>query len=394
MKPSISYTLVRLRFENGFHLSSGKEGNYDRSQLRLHSDTLKSALFVSALKLYGKDTVGMKNVEKGNEGAAFFDGFRLSSAFPYYEHRHGIDYFFPRPALNLAEQLIMSEDFGSKAEKERHNIEFIEHSTLRDLLREKITVEQVKEEDKTKYQECIKELKRQNQSKEMIEECERIMAQIEKKYSNKYLLAGKYLLKGTIVSEEMTKTAMKQQVMVQPEGEDALPFGVDQLHFSEGAGLYVLMDIRDETLVAQVKAAWELLGEEGLGTDRSTGGGSFSPKIIDNYPLELPPSATRQMNLSLYWPRQNEALALAEEGAAYQLQRRGGYMAQPANDNHLSIRKRSVYMVTEGSVFSNQHSLEGRLGDLRPDSDALTKAGIPIVDHPVWRDGQALFLPL
>lgn len=47
------FRIVKLYLDGGLHLSPGLEGNYDRTGDVLHSDKIKSALFVMALHLYG-----------------------------------------------------------------------------------------------------------------------------------------------------------------------------------------------------------------------------------------------------------------------------------------------------------------------------------------------------
>jgi len=51
--PTQTYRVFKLRFPGGLHLAKGKS-EYDQSDTILHSDTLKSALFVCALQLFGE----------------------------------------------------------------------------------------------------------------------------------------------------------------------------------------------------------------------------------------------------------------------------------------------------------------------------------------------------
>lgn len=75
--------IFKLYFRTPLHLSKGKLNSFESSHHTLHSDTLKSALFVTARQLYG-DNIATE---------AFFDSFQISSAFPFTEK----GYFFPKP---------------------------------------------------------------------------------------------------------------------------------------------------------------------------------------------------------------------------------------------------------------------------------------------------------
>ncbi len=64
------YTVVKLQhFKSGLHLARGLTNAYDRTHDTLHSDKLKSAIFVSALQLFGK----------GEINESFFHAFTISS---------------------------------------------------------------------------------------------------------------------------------------------------------------------------------------------------------------------------------------------------------------------------------------------------------------------------
>ena len=59
---------------NPLHLSDGRSIYYS-SQERLHSDTIKNAIYVSAAKLIGDEVY---------QDPGFYDSFRVSSAFPFF----------------------------------------------------------------------------------------------------------------------------------------------------------------------------------------------------------------------------------------------------------------------------------------------------------------------
>lgn len=328
--------LYRLHFGNSpLHLARGKSGFYDQSQRLLHSDTLKSALFASALQLYGEDRVGRE----------FLEAFTVSSAFPFLAD----EYFFPKPLVRL-QQLAGEEP--ERQGKKLKKIQYLGQRYFEDLLHGP-----------------------------------------RRQIASGHLVAG-----GEFVTDHPSVTALdtKEQVVLKaavqqrltiPAGydEDPTPYYVERLHFGPRAGLYFLLDCPDDQVRRQVEGALRLLGDNGLGTDRSVGNGHFTPEAGE-LTLDCPDGPTHQLSLSLYLPLQQELSEEVLGRSAWGLVKRGGYLASPADPANLSLRKRSVYMFTEGSVFAGKTGLQGKLVDLRPGHEA--------VQHPVWRDGRAMFVPI
>lgn len=356
------YDIIHLRFRSGLHLSKGKEGNYDTSDRKLHSDTLKSALFVEALRLYEMDEA---------EKNAFFKSFQVSSAFPFYcaTERFASDeavYFLPRPLLPKLNQHIsiagLSEQQQGKGVKK---IEYFEKDLLLNVLQGKVEIAQ---------ECCSKDGKFATQS---------IVLQTPKTAKSE---AIKPIESGT-----------QQHVAVDRQFEsDAQPYTVDRIYFHQNAGLYFLLNCEDEATKAKVIASLKLLADTGLATDKHTGSGELElVGDIDNLSqMELPEGGNQQLALSLYCPGERYAAEFPNkelEQSHYKLLRRGGYIASPSDLNHLSLRKRSVYMFSEGSVFPKQTERIGEIVNLQPENSKLPEK-MPKVEHAIWRDGRGLFL--
>ena len=343
------FKLIKLYFKGGLHLSQGKTDNYDSGQLRLHSDTLKSALFINALRL----NPGLREKKGFKHQRSFFEKFKLSSAFPFVDAPAKSLFFLPKPKMPIEINIE-----GEQADlKLTSKIEYIEKSTL-----------------------------------QIISSKDNINAKTENFTANKKFFALGHKLKDT----EIFTTSTQQHVAIPRGGnQDGTSFFVENIFFGENAGLYFLVSLKseEEKFWNQVKACIKLLGDSGIGTDKSTGGGQFEAKF-EELPFKWQSSALtgKQMNLSLYWPQQSEVDYF--DHASYSLIKRGGFIANAGNHHHLSIRKQSVYMFEEGSLFTAEAELKGRLGDLSPNKNALIKAEIPALNHPVWRDGQAIFIPL
>jgi hypothetical protein len=78
---------------------------------------------------------------------------------------------------------------------------------------------------------------------------------------------------------------------------------------------------------------------------------------------------------------------LDSDDVAYDFERRGGWIT---TSPHNTLRKNVIYAFTAASVFKCQSKgveAKGNVGiDLKPD--------LPSIDHPVWRCGRALFIPI
>lgn len=338
------FTAIILRnFKGGLHLSLGKEENYDRTQTMLHSDTLKSAIAVCALQL---------GLCKGGEDVkAFMESFSISSAYPMAKikdsnHKDSNHYFFPKPII--AQRLkVVGED--KKAKK----IKYVD----KDLFEKLLACEQSITTDKIKGEFAF-------------------AVKLDKKEDF-----------------EVFDTQADQHVSIPRYGAgDSNPYFMDKLYFNEGCGLFFLTDAQGDTLKS-LKACIKLLADNGIGTDRTTGHGQFEfdeQRDVSEIEFNLPDNATHQLSLSLYCPKQTEIAEL--DKSYYDLIKRGGYIASPQNDNHLTIRKKSVYMFVEGSLFPSADSRKGKVVDLTPNNTALRESGQDEI-HPIWRDGTSIFLP-
>ena len=320
------FDCIKLHFSTPLHLSRGRE-QYDESATTLHSDSLVSALFTAARQLGA-------TVE---EILAMFDGLKISSAFPFHE----TEFFFPKPLTMLPFKMA-------------------------DLPEEK----QGKPFKKIRYL-----------GKHWFERM--LNAETETIYANSHLKQSAFLTDHPI--KTIFKKEVIQRVTIAPDySEDAKPFYTERLFFGEGSGLFILVEWLDEKAKNLFKSAFHLLGDMGIGTDRSVGNGFFTPSF-ETVTLRLPEHLDCQCNLGLYLPKQEELDEAFLEKSSWVLIKRGGYISGAENLDHFTLRKKSVYMFDVGSVFPNS-PLQGNRLDLRPN-----RVGI---EHPVWREGRPIFVPI
>jgi CRISPR-associated protein Csm4 len=315
-----SFDIYKLYFRTPLHISKGKLNTYESSDDRLHSDTLKSALFVCLLQLYGE-----------TEANVFMDSVKLSSAFPF-DDKH---YWLPRPLSFSFAQLETPDN-----RKALKKIQYFTLGQYAEILRGGLPTLEYDANQKA------------NQPNIWIRE-------------------------------------VTQRVKINYD-DDSEPFYLEKLYPAQkNAGLFFIFtgDYDKDKLNAAVR----LLGDNGIGLQKGLGNGQFEA-VSTTISLQLPKDASSWVSLSLYRPENKAEIENGLEQSHYQFLKRGGWIASPQFDEHLSVRKQAVMMFTEGSVFefetTNQpYLIKGIKENVRPiwNDERL---------HDVHRDGKAIFLPI
>ena len=155
-----------------------------------------------------------------------------------------------------------------------------------------------------------------------------------------------------------------------------------EVSYSKGCGLFFLLKFeRNAKYEREIKATMRLLGDTGIGGDRTSGKGLFKIQKPEFEPIEIDFTPRDCFTtLSLYYPTRDE-LKLLKNGR-YELIGRGGWIYSPADRN---MRRKFVRMFVEGSVFQTQNGLYGDLVPVTP--EAFTR-------HEVFRYGYAFSVPM
>lgn len=324
------FPIYKLNFSAPLHLSRGRN-TYDRSSRVLHSDTIKAALISTAYFLGWPEA----------DIQAMDEQCQISSAFPFLEDQ----FFFPK--LN-ARMMPIAEVPGERQGKFLKKLQFLDQHYF-----------------------------------------EQLLLGIDEPIPQQHLLdKGSYATSAFEQDDtefSVFELQLSQRVTIAPDQRsDAVPFYAERIHFAERAGLWFMVQLQDDSWLPRIDGLMRLLGDNGIGTDRAVGNGFFD---ADRSTLELkvPDGASHQTNLSLFCPNQSELSPDLLEASSWQLIKRGGYLAGSHDEATFTLRKRSVFMFQEGSLFLNR-PLVGKRVDLRP--------SIEEVQHPVWRDGRAIFLPI
>jgi len=326
-------TAIKLEFKTPLVISRGW-GGYENSEFTIHSDTLKSAIYAVGLNLFP---------EWKNSYQEFNDSFFISSCFPFFCD----EYFFPilYPDKN---NFILPDDNDHKTIKK---LEYVSKGLFEKLLKGEIL----------------------NIQKDQI-------------YNKRFLLEKNAVdnAKPMLFVEEL-----QQRVTVSTD-DLPKPYFVSRLHFGNNSGLFFLIDFKNKEIRNKIYSSLKLLGNIGIGTDRTVGNGFFDfvpdKHIVESFHINAPSDFNSLMCLGMYWPDANEVQLIDWNKSAWQIHPRGGFMAGSEITEFKHLFKKSVYMFAPGSIFQCKHVLKGKFDDLRPEwnDDRM---------HPVFRSGQPVFVP-
>lgn len=322
-----TYSIIKFKEMSPLHIGIGRE-NYDFSANRLHSDTILAAL--SSIKAMHGDADHLEE---------FLQNVKVSTAFPYIGDR----YFLPKPYGTM--NVTISDCEEHIANKKLKKICYIELPIWNELIQGNAVVIS--------------------------------LAQIH----------GEFLCNDTNLIEAPFISQVNQRVFVPREDNaDTQPFFFDWTYFSKDAGLYCIVDC-PETLNTQIFELFQQLGEEGIGTDRSVGGGKFA---IEQSSISLTEvqSADALMLLSLFIPTEEDMAMLDTDNSRFELILRNGFISASIESDFRHLRKKSIYMLNVGSVLATSAPiLNGKIVDLKPEYNDNRM-------HPVYRSGKPLYIPI
>lgn len=329
--------LYTLRFSSPSHF--GLEGiGQERVEQRVRSDTLWGAVIQKWLLLYQNDP----------DELCLNSPFHVSSCFPIINSTC----FYPLPigALDtlIAEAASCEEPILEV--KELKKIRFIARPLFEKIVaREKVTIE---------------ELKVPFMASPFLKEDER---------QQKNVSGFSIIQRPRLAIDQLRGGGI----------EGAFFYSSDQF-FTYDGGLFFLASFADSDARKKFEASLRLLGDSGLGADRSIGRGMFSFTVAEYSPPEIK-KPDSWLLLSLYHPRRDEVEngMLEDRQTAYSLTKRAGRAA-----SHLTarFRRKDLWMLEEGSVLGQKPE-----GDVCKVLERSSQINIP---HNVYRNGRAFSLPM
>ncbi|MFZ4816056.1 MAG: type III-A CRISPR-associated RAMP protein Csm4 [Phototrophicaceae bacterium] len=152
-------------------------------------------------------------------------------------------------------------------------------------------------------------------------------------------------------------------------------YQVGRVVFQEGCGLWFMLDL-EESFVPPFERILAIIGDEGIGGERSSGWGGFTWEALDLPTIDTPTAPNALYLLSRYHPTPAEiAAGVLEEPASYELVDIGGRLTSVGQ---ASKERARVRMLEAGSVVNIAGGLpQGDIVDVRPEH----------FPHPIWRAG-------
>lgn len=292
-----------------------KEGGLEKTLHYIPSDTLFSAFCNVYRLIYGKEKLEqlLGKFLQGNPP------FIFSSVFPCINNKP----LFPVPKSVRKEDLKL-KDNGKRIKK----IEYVDEDIFKALLKGEII-----------------EIGRENIMQDKI---------ISKEYKD---LIWREIERPRVVIDR--KTSLSE---IYYFGEVVF---LDKLHF--------LIDLRNEEYKNEIKTAINVLGDEGIGGDRTYGKGLFEVEGVDAIEFDDIDSKWH-ITLSMFYPRKDELEGLK---GYFEIIERGGWIYSLEEKGK---RRKFIRMFGEASVFNKK--VVGDMIEVAKDK------------HAVYRCGYAFTLPI
>jgi CRISPR-associated protein Csm4 len=345
----MTFDILKMEFLTPLHL--GQEGdNVEIIEECAHSDTLFSAICHAWLKMYGKEDLEClleAFLKAGDEGAE--PPFSFSSAFPFVGCQK-IGQGISTPSTRREDGKISSiVEICQKAT-------IFYPPTLFYLPKPKM---------RPPMPEWPKRIPELEEPRKLLKDIDWINKDFFEEWISYHepnnrevpLFEWQQLKKEEeILSRAMGTEVRPRVVLDEVSGASQLYF-FGMIRFSKGSGLYCFIrfneDMRKE-VESKLKAVINLLGDEGLGGERSSGYGTFTPHW-DSLDLELPENAEATnglITLSLWYPNEKDLLGSESDVSLeqYGLIHRAGWTFSPLLKK--AYRRKVARMFSEGSTFS------------------------------------------
>jgi len=317
----MDYTLCRIIPKAPFHIGT-KEGALEKTMHYIHSDTLFGAICNTYRLLYGKED--LENLLK-----EFIDNppFLISSAFPYSSDIN----FFPMPKVINLSRYVERRDI-----KKFKKIEYVSQKVLESVTQSNLRIH-LKEENIVQGKFLVSD-----EEKNKLEE-----VGIERIWYEKEI----------------------PRVTIDRKTNSSSIYYFGEIEYNKNCGMYFIIDFIKNDYKDKIKAAINLLGDEGIGGDRSYGKGLFR---VEYGTFSWSINSGTFIAMSLYLPKEGE-IEMVKKGH-YEIVRRGGWVYSV---DEKGMRKKFIRMLSEGSTFEGDKNFYGTV--------AKVAEGI----HDVYRYGYA-----
>lgn len=297
-------------------------------QETVNSDTLFSAL-INAISA----NLGNNEAEKFISDFLKDPPFLFTSLFPYFENT----YFLPKPLDDVFLDENIKREFGKDFKK----------------------IGWLKKEDFLNW------ILNKNLTKEKLDQIKQYQSEVK----------------------ELFLKEIRPRVTIDRITNQTTIYHCGYIYFKKNAGLYGLVVFKNNDYFDKFNTAMNLLGQTGLGGEKTYGCGLFETEIIkiDEIFKEILNANTQKITLlSLYHPTEEEFNKLETILECYNFIRKKGWIT--SGRLALPLKRKSVGFITEGSVLKD--TVFGTLVDVTPEN-------IPTnyLSHKVYRYGYAFLVP-
>lgn len=319
----MEYLKCKLKPKTAFHIGV-KEGSLEKTMHYIHSDTIFGGICNTYRLLYGKEELeNILQKFKDNEPPFF-----ISSAFPYFENI----IFFPIPKLiNFSKYGTIDRDV-----KKFKKTEFVSLGVINSISKN----------------------------------------ELENHLDTENIIQGRLMVtqeeKNKIGEKSIWKEKERPRVTIDRKTNASNIYYFGEVEYCDRCGLYFLIKLMNYEIENKIKAAIRLLGDEGIGGDRSYGKGLFTAEFSK---FEWNINDGVFINLSLYLPKDDE-IDMVKRGY-YDIVARSGWVY---SSDKRGERKKFTRMIKEGSCFEGRKEFYGEFLD----------AGISNKYHSVYRYGYGM----
>lgn len=332
---------------SGFHLQSGG-AHHEHTRSFVRSDTLSSALIHLYYQQYGEQPLNFNALP-----------FHCSSLMPALQpSEEEVIYLYPRPAneWDIPKQFL-------DLHKTLKAVKWLSEGVLR-LISNGESLVSLLPKDR----------------------CERVCKDevlITKEEATRY---SEFFTQHK--AKSMVMTHNHARVTLDRVSSSSMPYSFSVAYFQPFVKLWGFLDCED-SFFARFKALLRLLGEEGVGGDRTIGLGQFELiklQQVDTHKTQKT-SSTHWLNLAPFNPTAETVDRINWEASYFDWDSSRGWTLKG------SLRRKSIRMLNEGSTFVGSNKPEGRVLEALglEDGDGIVQERI---GHPVYRDLRGYFIPL
>ena len=316
--------------------------------------------------------------------------FLLSSAFP----RAGQVRFYPAPSLRLWSATMPDEKIECRLKKLK-KIKYMSEGIFQKLITNRLRYEDLPPDDEQDITDDDKGVFLQGNLWLMAEEISQLPKQFQYKKEKGRLVkypSNKKKYKA-LRKHTVWKMGKVPRVTIDRLTNQSNIFHSGRVIFTPDCGLWFGIVWHDKQYHKILHHILDMLGDAGIGGERSVGHGHFTwEQANTNIAWQAPQENDLFILLSRYHPHtENEIANLRDEQVSYDLQSVAGWITSL----HASAqRRRRIWMFTEGSVLkkANQSTVMGDVVDVQPVYDEIFPAKKESPDpfpHSVWRYGLA-----